>query len=710
MRVSITAIEVQLPGVAMRRCFLAVLLLALPQIVGCASSAPCFTAPTITGQPANQTVSSGDPAIFTVSAIGSGAMSYQWLKGGQPVAGATQSSYVTPATTAGDSGSAISVTVSNNLGAVTSSPASLTVVAPAAGDVRFVATTGSDSNPGTIDLPYQTIQHCASSMEAGGTCAIRAGTYRETVTPNSNITITAYHFEPVVVDGSDPVTGWTLDHGTVYKTNVALRQDDTNQIFVGSEMMTEARWPNGDDLFNINWATAKKGSDQGHIVDSSLPAVDWTGAKVRLWSGTDPFSNQTGSIVSSSKGQIGIDVGQSSTCPTICPAAGGYYYLFGTLAALDAEREWFYDTASSTLYFMPPAGMNPNSLDVRSKQRMYAFDLRGKTGVTVSNLSIFASTIILDNLSQGNTLDRLNAQYVSHFTLLPPLGSSPGTSDFTFIVTHRNDTGFVIYGTANTVENSTILYSAGDGIAVEGIGNTVRNNLIRYVDYAGDYASGVVLDFGGNTIQSNTIRDVGRQAIDVDSFENQDISFNNLFGGMQLSTDGAEIYACCNAPAVGTRIHHNWLHDTVPVVSEVHSDHAMSGVSIDNGSSGFVIDQNVIWNNQTYNLVINGQSGTQSNNNSVLNNSIPDSSYDGRINILNVSNCSATRVANNQVVVGVEPFDSGPCNVSNNGKDAPGANEMTPSTQVGCNFAGCSSFRPPTITAGGNVVACSANE
>ena len=690
----------------MRPVLLLTTILTILSIAGCGSAVNCFNAPTITGQPSSQTVAAGEPAIFTVAAIGSGAMSYQWLKNGQPIAGATQETYVTPVSTYGDSGSSFSVSVSNFLGELTSSPASVTVIVPPSNEVRFVALLGNDTNAGTIDQPYRTIQHCASTISEGGTCEVRAGTYRETITPNSNITITAYHFEPVTVDGTDPVIGWTLDQGAVYKAKVILNADDTNQIFVGSEMMTEARWPNGDDLFHVNWAKAKGGTDRSHIVDSKLPLVDWTGAKVHLWSGFDPFSHETGKVTSSRGGQIGIDV-QIGTCTAICPAPGGFYYLFGTRDALDSEREWFYDVNSTTLYFMAPGGADPNNIDVRSKQRLYAFDLRGKTGVTIAKIAIFASTIITDEFSSHNTLNRINAKYVSHFTALSPSADDPYGGNFSILLAHLSDTGIIINGQGNTVENSTIDYSAGGGIALEGTGNVLRNNLIHHIDYIGNYSSGINLDGNDNIIQFNTISDVGRQGILLNAAQNQDISQNNLFNGMLLSRDGAEIYACCNQSASGTRIHHNWLHDTLPIVSGQGDSDSLSGVMIDNGSGGFNVDQNVLWNNKYYNILINGITGDEPNNNHVLNNTIPDRSSDGQLNVINVRSCISTLVANNQVVVNVKTVGNGSaCSLFNNSKTAPGATEMSTSTQVGCNFAGCASSRPPAILEGGTVTPC----
>jgi hypothetical protein len=84
-------------------------------------------APSITTQPANQTVTAGQPAMFSVSATGAAPMGYQWRKNGTNITGATSSSYSTPATTTTDSGSSFSVVISNSAGSVSSNNATLTV-------------------------------------------------------------------------------------------------------------------------------------------------------------------------------------------------------------------------------------------------------------------------------------------------------------------------------------------------------------------------------------------------------------------------------------------------------------------------------------------------------------------------------------------------------------------------------------------------------
>jgi len=92
---------------------------------------PAASAPSITSQPANQTVTAGQTATFSVTATGTAPLSYQWRKNSVNITGATSASYTTPATTAADSGSTFSVVVTNSAGSTTSSNGTLTVNAAA---------------------------------------------------------------------------------------------------------------------------------------------------------------------------------------------------------------------------------------------------------------------------------------------------------------------------------------------------------------------------------------------------------------------------------------------------------------------------------------------------------------------------------------------------------------------------------------------------
>jgi hypothetical protein len=139
-------------------CFLAISLI----LAGCGgSSQPTPTvisaaAPSIITQPANQTVTLGQTATFSVTVLGTSPFTYQWQKGTTAIAGATSSSYTTPATTTADNGSQYSVVVTNAIASVTSNSATLTVNAatPATTDVltyhNDIARTGQNLTETTL--------------------------------------------------------------------------------------------------------------------------------------------------------------------------------------------------------------------------------------------------------------------------------------------------------------------------------------------------------------------------------------------------------------------------------------------------------------------------------------------------------------------------------------------------------------------------------
>jgi hypothetical protein len=103
-------------------------LLVMTACSGGGGSSNSAQSPTITKQPANQAVTVGQTATFSVTATGTAPLTYQWFDNGTAIAGATSSTYTTAATVIADNNSQFTVTVSNAAGSTKSNPATLTTM------------------------------------------------------------------------------------------------------------------------------------------------------------------------------------------------------------------------------------------------------------------------------------------------------------------------------------------------------------------------------------------------------------------------------------------------------------------------------------------------------------------------------------------------------------------------------------------------------
>ena len=123
-------------------------------------------APTITAQPASQTIASGSTATLTVNASGSSPLTYQWYQGAvgtttTPV-GTNSASFITPTLSATTT---YWVRVSNSAGSVNSTLATVTVASSTAAELALIPAgtfqmgvtsgdTDSDAKPFSVTITY----------------------------------------------------------------------------------------------------------------------------------------------------------------------------------------------------------------------------------------------------------------------------------------------------------------------------------------------------------------------------------------------------------------------------------------------------------------------------------------------------------------------------------------------------------------------------
>jgi hypothetical protein len=517
----------------------------------------------------------------------------------------------------------------------------------AAASTYYIATDGNDANAGTsAGAPFRTIQKCATVAVGGDTCQIAGGTYRETVTPprsgsaGAPITFRAATGAKVTVDGTDPVTGWTVDSGSTYKASVTLAgsaanpysstEDPTNgdlwanQVFAGSTVVPEAAYPApSSDPWNQafitgGWSSTRSASGDcekapctttltGTLTYNSFPAFgDMTGVVAYFAGGWVALSAKvTGGSLTSSNHKINLSFPQSDD--NVYPGGGNNnkFRLVGKKAFLTANNQWYYDAGAHTLFLRAPNGGTPTN--VFAKKRNYAFDLRGQSYINVVNIGVHAATITTNDNSSNVVLDGITGDYLSHWQTAQYSTNLPYAGIYD--ANHRFDSGVVLHGRNNTIRNSTLHESAGNGVNIRGSGHTVTNNLIHSVSYGGTYTAGVTIEIGtnGSTITRNTIHDTGRDAINMDTnaypnpgYKNNRIAYNNIYAYAKVAYDLGGIYACCDTSLAGTRIDHNLIHDPV---------HTGNGMHFDNGTYDVSVDHNVIWGLKSTGNVSHGGNG-----------------------------------------------------------------------------------------------------
>jgi len=402
------------------------------------------TAPSISSQPASKTVTLGQTASFSVTAKGATPLSYQWQKNGAAVSGATSASYTTPATTAADSGAKFAVVVSNTVGSITSSAATLTVnaaaVAPSitAQPANQTVTAGQTANfsvaaTGTAPLSYQWQKNGA---------AISGATSASYTTPATTAADSGAKFAVVVSNTAGNVTS-SAAALTVNAASVSpsITAQPANQTVTAGQTATFSIAATGTAPLSYQWQ--KNGAAISGATSSSYTTPATTSAD----NGTQftvLVSNAVGSS-SSSAATLTVD----STSPSVFPAwvapsldRVGQTDAPGTLSsiALSGARG---ETVDTQVVVQGPAGGLTNV-------NVSASALTGPNGVTIaaSNVTLYREYY----LSVTGT-----ASYGGGSN--PPLGS--GTYAEPLIPFNDPETGAALCGSSASLKACNASVSAG---------------------------------------------------------------------------------------------------------------------------------------------------------------------------------------------------------------------------------------------------------
>ncbi len=455
----------------------------------------------------------------------------------------------------------------------------------------YVAKNGSDRNPGLKHLPFRTIQAAARRMEAGDTCFIRQGVYRETVmlardgrklTP---VVFIRYGKDPVIITGADKVHAWIPWKNGIWKAYVP---DRVLQLTVHGKLANLARYPDkqGDNMLTVSdWAEVSASAD-GKVVFNGPPQSNgyWqagichflTGKhwiahieKIERSQGNEVFCNNKASWVSLNSG---VYLGKGVGC---------IYHLH----ALDHPGEWFWQ--QDTLYYLPRQGEDLTNMDVEARIRTGGFVIRNRKNIEVRGLDFIMATVDMEG-AENCTLEGCNIFYPEPFFFYHSgwCRDQGGGKDYSIV--HWEGKGVVVSGKYNVIRNCYVGHSWGDGISIGGTCNKIENCLVEDCDWSATDAAAISVTGYGHTIIRCTLRNTARSVL-LNRFAGKtDILYNDLGDAGRMCEDLGITYSY-HTNGAGSQIAYNRVHDN-------HAKSTASGIYLDNYDTAYVVHHNVVWN------------------------------------------------------------------------------------------------------------------
>ena len=399
---------------------------------------------------------------------------------------------------------------------------------------RLVDVNGDDDS---TNGHYRSIQKCVDEANAGDTCLVRSGRYREEIKINGTTDLTIKgdpeQQEPPVIDGTVELkrasgNAWkkkTINGNTVCSGKIDIKDNrHPFQLFLKDKgelkMMTNARWPNArwvdrdpiDDVplvfYNDFWGKAATTSQRGLMIDA------------RNSDNISPLSD-SGLNMKNAMAILNIGSWQTFVKPVKEHEAGDdrftydddfgdihfvpgngkmQYYIDSKEVLLDNPGEWFYDKASNMLKFMPFDGSDdcpePNSGVVYGRLIDYGIEVIAANGLYISNINFFAANMFAN--AQRKNKPEIDEIHLDTLKFEHPSSSKRMLQDDSVPLITR------ISGKPNgkiSIINCEFIGAEGSPLSFWGKEAEVKNNLFKWNDWSGQMWKKAAGGFG--TVQGD---------------------------------------------------------------------------------------------------------------------------------------------------------------------------------------------------------------
>lgn len=253
--------------------------------------------------------------------------------------------------------------------------------------IYFVSNSGSNENNGTTkEAPLKTLAEASKRISPGDVVLLKRGDiFRESVEVKvKNIEINAYGPTTKslpIISGAVQISDFRPYKDGIY---VAETTADIGYLFVDSELMTIARYPNEGWLRTKYWEDTRIDRDatpeqlaQSNTMVECLELTQYPENKDDFWIGANirwrhhSWWYETREVVDyGSGGKLYLsDRSFGIQRPRKNIEKGWGFYLDNKLELLDAPNEWYFDSGQQRVYLYPPDGKVPGKMLVEGSVR-----------------------------------------------------------------------------------------------------------------------------------------------------------------------------------------------------------------------------------------------------------------------------------------------------------------------------------------------------
>ncbi len=497
----------------------------------------------------------------------------------------------------------------------------------------YVSKQGNDSNNGSIEKPFATIQKGINTVKRlkipQATIFIREGTYELNTSLLINgikngLTLTSFPGEKVQIIGGKQIRGFKPINNKIKlfdRINKEVRAKihyinlkklgikkygkimprgfkfpitpSGLMLYFNDKPMTIARWP------NKGWART------GDIPENlKKRGFKYVGNRPKYWHNTDniwmygfwywDWADAYLKIkkIDTQKKEIIVSDPQSP----YFYKKNRRYYVFNLIEELDFPGEWYLDQQTGILYFYPPGDINNAKIYISTlKDPILKIENSHKIKIKNITFSYSNGAGIIITGGSNNTIENCTIKN------LGTVGISIGNINASTKI-YKNPLYQGNAGKNNGVSFCTI-YNCGEGGIVLGGGdrknltparNFVKNTLIfKASEWVKTYRGGIYMYGVGNIISHNEIYDLPHTAIFFWG-NNHIIEFNNIHDVCKETVDAGALYIGRDWTQRGHIIRYNYIHNLYKIKAKGNFTDVM-GVYLDDFSSGITVYGNIFF-------------------------------------------------------------------------------------------------------------------